>query len=46
MTDKDAVKKLQERDMKTYGNPNGPTFDYLVETSRQKGLQGDQVYEA
>jgi hypothetical protein len=25
------VKLLQDRDMKFYGNPNGPTFEFLVE---------------
>jgi len=45
MANKDEVKLLQNRDLKHYGNPDGPTFDYLVEKNRKKGLQGDAVYE-
>jgi hypothetical protein len=29
-----------------YGNPDGPTFDFLVEKYRKLGLVGDEVYEA
>ena len=45
MADKAEVKLLQNRDLKHYGNPDGPTFDYLVEKNRKKGLRGDAVYE-
>jgi hypothetical protein len=27
-------------------NPDGPTFEFLVERCRQAGLTGDEVYEA
>ncbi|APR83243.1 Hypothetical protein A7982_08592 [Minicystis rosea] len=37
---------LQKRDQEKYGNPDGPTFEMLVERERKKGLTGDDVYEA
>ena len=46
MRNKDEVKLLQDRDLEKYGNPDGPTFEYLVEKNRNKGLRGDAVYEA
>lgn len=45
MPNKQEVADLQARDKEKYGNPEGPTFEYLVEKNRQKGLQGDAVYE-
>lgn len=45
MANEDEVKALQERDREKYGNPDGPTFDWLVEKGRKKGLSGDQLYE-
>ena len=39
------VKLLQERDREKYGNPDGPTFEWLVEKAKEKGLTGDAVYE-
>lgn len=38
------VKALQGRDQKKYGNPDGPTFEYLVEKGRKKGKSDDDVY--
>jgi len=45
MQDKAAVKKLQERDQEKYGNPNGPTFDYLIKKIMKKGKSMDEAYE-
>jgi hypothetical protein len=39
------VKLLQERDREKYGNPDGPTFEWLVEKAGEKGLSGDAVYD-
>ncbi len=46
MPDKEDVGMLRKRDMKKYGNPDGPTFEYLVDKNRQKGLGGDALYVA
>ncbi len=46
MQNKQEVVDLQARDTEKYGNPDGPTFEYLVEKNRQKGLEGDAIYEA
>lgn len=40
------VEKLRWRDYQKYSNPNGPAFDQLVDKERNKGHQGDDVYEA
>ena len=45
MADPKEVKLLQDRDQKKYGNPDGPSFDYLVAKNREKGLRGDAAYE-
>lgn len=39
------VELLRKRDQEKYGSPDGPTFDYLVESARKKGVSGDAVYE-
>jgi hypothetical protein len=46
MSSEVEVHQLRARDRAKYGNPDGPTFDYLVEKNRDKGLEGDAVYEA
>jgi len=46
MGNADEIKDLQERDTKKYGNPDGPTFEYLVAKAKKDGLTGDAVYEA
>jgi hypothetical protein len=46
MSDPAEVEDLRKRDMEKYDNPDGPTFDQLVERNRKKGLTGDAVYEA
>lgn len=38
------IAALHARDQEKYGNPDGPTFAYLVEKNRAKGLQGEAVY--
>jgi hypothetical protein len=44
MTDPAAVAALQTRDRAKYGDPDGPTFEWLVERAAAKGLTGDAVY--
>jgi hypothetical protein len=46
MVNKAEVELLSARDMATYGNPGGPTFDFLVSRLKDAGLEGDAVYEA
>ena len=45
MTDPKEVSLLQQRDMKKYGNPDGPAFEYLVAEARRRGLNDDSIYE-
>ena len=42
----DEVELLRRRDIKFYGNPNGPSFEYLVEQAMARGLQGDDIYQS
>lgn len=37
---------LRARDLFKYGNPDGPTFEFLVDQLRQARLIGDEAYEA
>lgn len=46
MADPLEIDLLRERDFKKYGNADGPTFDYLVESLSRAGLAGDEIYEA
>lgn len=46
MQDQAEVATLQARDREKYGDPDGPTFTWLVERAQQKGLEGDAVYES
>jgi len=46
MSDAQEVEELRKRDLEVYGNPDGPTFEQLVERQRSKGVTGDAVYEA
>jgi len=46
MSDAAEVEELRKRDLEVYGNPDGPTFEQLVERQRSKGVSGDAVYEA
>ncbi len=45
MPNQDEVKALQARDMKKYGNPDGPTFEYLVKKNTDKGKTLEEAYE-
>jgi hypothetical protein len=39
------IEDLRERDRRLYGNPDGPTFDQLVEENYRRGLQQNEAYE-
>lgn len=45
MASAEEVSDLRKRDQEKYGNPDGPTFEQLVEGARKKGVAGDAVYE-
>lgn len=45
MRNRDEVENLRKRDMKKYGNPDGPTFQHLVKLNHEKGFSGNQIYE-
>ena len=40
------VELLRARDMAEYGNPDGPTFEFLLEQLEREGLVEDAAYEA
>jgi hypothetical protein len=44
---KDAarVASLKQADQEKFGNPDGPTFEHLVEKAKEKGVAGDALYE-
>ena len=46
MQDKAAVEALQTRDSNKYGNPDGPTFEYLIKKNTDKGLSMDEAYQS
>lgn len=46
MQDQTAVKGLQARDMAKYGNPDGPTFEYLIQKNTDNGLSLDEAYQS
>jgi len=46
MPNQEEVKALQVRDQKKYGNPDGPTFAYLVKKHQKKGLNGKELYQS
>jgi len=46
MADLREVELLRARDMAIYGNPDGPTFEFLVEQGRRAGLEEQAIYEA
>ncbi|WP_298424428.1 LysM peptidoglycan-binding domain-containing protein [uncultured Kordia sp.] len=45
MADKARVKEFQNRDLKKYGNPDGPTFEQLMEKCSKKGLSTAECYQ-
>jgi len=38
MENPDEIEDLRERDLRLYGNPDGPTFDQLAQEGYQRGL--------
>ena len=46
MQDAAAVEALRARDRDKYGTPDGPTFEYLRDRARQKGLEGDAIFQS
>lgn len=46
MADPAEVAALQERDRAKYGDPDGPTFDWLLERAHAKGLEGESAYRS
>lgn len=46
MRDKNEVTLLQARDKEKYGNPDGPTFEWLMEQNRKKGMSENDAYLA
>jgi hypothetical protein len=45
MASRAEVEDLRKRDQEKYGNPDGPTFEQLVESAKKKGIVGDAIYE-
>jgi len=45
MQNKEEVTALQARDTAKYGNPDGPTFEYLVKKGTSKGLSEEEAYQ-
>jgi hypothetical protein len=39
------VEALKQRDQEKYRSPDGPTFDWLVDKAKGKGLSGDAIYQ-
>lgn len=46
MQNKDQVKALQARDQQKYGNPDGPTFEYLLKKNTDNGLSLEAAYQS
>jgi hypothetical protein len=44
MENSDEVEDLRERDRRLYGNPDGPTFEQLLEEGLKLGHQDNEVY--
>ena len=42
----EEVELLRQRDIKFYGNPDGPSFEYLVRQTVARGLQGEEIYQS
>ncbi|MCP3929742.1 MAG: LysM peptidoglycan-binding domain-containing protein [Bacteroidetes bacterium] len=45
MQNKEAVKQLQRRDMEKYGNPDGPTFEYLLKKNLDNGRTKEESFQ-
>ena len=46
MADPEEAELLRQRDRVKYGNPTGPTFEFLVQRLKKAGLEGNAIYEA
>jgi hypothetical protein len=46
MSDPAEVDLLRARDVTLYGNPDGPTFAFLIDQGRHAGLEEQAIYEA
>lgn len=46
MPNQEEVALLQKRDLAKYGNPDGPTFEDLLQKNQAKGMTLDQAYES
>jgi len=46
MEDPSQVEELRNRDLHKYGDPDGPSFQYLIQQATELGLKGDKMYEA
>jgi hypothetical protein len=44
MSDVTEVELLRVRDLAKYGNPDGPTFEFMVEQLQNAGLLEDDIY--
>lgn len=40
------VGQLRVRDSQKYGNPDGPTFEFLVDQAKNHGARGDAIYDS
>lgn len=45
MPNQEEVALLQKRDLDKYGNPDGPTFEDLLQKNQAKNMTLDQAYE-
>lgn len=45
MADQSEVAVLRQRDQAKYGNPDGPTFDYLINKGIAQGKRAEEVYK-
>lgn len=45
MLNKEEVEDLRARDQKLYGDPNGPSLEYLIREAEMLRLTGDNIFE-
>lgn len=45
MADQIALSSIRIRDLRKYGNADGPTFEHLIAKAREKGFTGNDIYE-
>lgn len=46
MADQTELAQLRDRDLRKYGNADGPTFEFLVERLTKAGLDETEVYDS